>query len=58
MLHFIHRKLYLHTDFKRLYTTAMGKWVEDVEMTFIIFYHLLLFYYLIIVLVVVTKMAV
>lgn len=55
MLRFIDRKLYLHADFKRLYTTAMGKWVKDVEMSFIIFYHLLLLYPLIIVLVVVTK---
>lgn len=55
MLLFIDRKLYLHTDFRRLYTTAMGKWVKDVEMSLIIFYHLLLFYSLIIVLVAVTK---
>lgn len=57
MLHFTHRKLHLHTDFKRLCTTATRKCVNGVEMSFFIFYHLLLFYSLNIVLVATKKTA-
>lgn len=55
MLHYVHRKPYLHTDFQRLHITAMRKCVKYVEMECIIFYHLLFFNFVVLVLVLCTE---